>query len=84
MARHSRPQIGLNFQRYAGPAHLLGNMLYLWIFGDNIKDAMGHGRLVAFYLVCGVAAGLIHWLADPGSTTPMIVASGAISGMLGA
>ncbi len=50
MARHGRPQIGLNFQRYAGPAHLLGNMLYLWIFGDNIEDAMGHGRLVAFFL----------------------------------
>ena len=64
--------------------HLIGNMLYLWIFGDNVEDAMGHGRFVVFYLMCGVAAVFAQVLPDTGSTTPMIGASGAISGVLGA
>ena len=64
--------------------HLLGNMLYLWVFGDNIEDSMGHGRFVVFYLLCGVLAGLIQVVADPGSMVPTIGASGAISGVLGA
>ena len=64
--------------------HLGGNMLYLWVFGDNIEDSMGHVRFVAFYLLCGVAAALTHGLIDPHSTTPLIGASGAISGVLGA
>jgi len=64
--------------------HLLGNMLYLWIFGNNIEDAMGHVRFVVFYLVCGVAAALVQAFPDPDSTVPMIGASGAISGVLGA
>lgn len=64
--------------------HLLGNMLYLWIFGNNVEDAMGHGRFIAFYLLCGVAAVFAQALPDPESTTPMIGASGAISGVLGA
>ena len=64
--------------------HLGGNMLYLWVFGDNIEDSMGHVRFVAFYLVCGVAAVLAHGLMDPTSTVPLVGASGAISGILGA
>jgi membrane associated rhomboid family serine protease len=64
--------------------HLLGNMLYLWIFGDNIEDRMGRGRFVAFYLLCGIVAALAQGIMDPRSTVPMIGASGAISGVLGA
>jgi membrane associated rhomboid family serine protease len=64
--------------------HLGGNMLYLWIFGDNIEDSMGHGRYLAFYLLCGVAAALTQGLIDPTSEVPMVGASGAISGVLGA
>jgi len=69
---------------HGGWMHLIGNMLYLWIFGDNVEDAMGHGRFVVFYLLCGVAAVLAQALPDPGSTVPMVGASGAISGVLGA
>jgi membrane associated rhomboid family serine protease len=64
--------------------HLLGNMLYLWIFGDNIEDRLGHGRFVLFYLLCGAVAALGQAVAAPQSTVPMIGASGAISGVLGA
>ncbi len=64
--------------------HLLGNMLFLWVFGDNIEDAMGHWRFLAFYLLCGIIAGLIHALMDAGSSTAMIGASGSIAGVLGA
>lgn len=64
--------------------HLAGNMLYLWIFGNNIEDAMGHTRFTLFYLVCGVAAALTMTFMDPTSTVPMVGASGAISGVLGA
>lgn len=69
---------------HGGLLHLLGNMLYLWIFGDNVEDAMGHGRYVVFYLVCGVVAALAQSFPNPDSTVPMIGASGAISGVLGA
>ena len=69
---------------HGGLFHLLGNMLYLWVFGDNIEDSMGHGRFVAFFLACGVGGGLAHGLADPASTVPTLGASGAISGILGA
>ncbi len=69
---------------HGGWMHLLGNMLYLWIFGDNVEDAMGHGRFVVFYLLCGVAAALAQAVPDPQSTLPMVGASGAISGVLGA
>ena len=69
---------------HGGWMHLIGNMLYLWIFGDNVEDAMGHGRFVVFYLLCGIAAVLAQALPDPSSTVPMIGASGAISGVLGA
>ncbi len=69
---------------HAGWLHLGGNMLYLWIFGDNIEDAMGHFRFIAFYLACGIAGALAHGLSDPASVTPMVGASGAIAGVLGA
>ena len=67
-----------------GWLHLIGNALYLWIFGDNVEDAMGHVKFFLFYLLCGVAAALAQALPDPQSTLPMIGASGAISGVLGA
>lgn len=69
---------------HGGWMHLIGNMLYLWIFGDNVEDSMGHGRFIVFYLLCGVAAVLAQAVPDPASTVPMIGASGAISGVLGA
>lgn len=69
---------------HGGFWHLAGNMLYLWIFGNNIEDAMGHGRFLAFYLLCGVAAVFAQVLPNPGSIIPMVGASGAISGVLGA
>jgi membrane associated rhomboid family serine protease len=64
--------------------HLGGNMLYLWVFGDNIEDAMGHGRFVVFYLLTGVIAAIAHILIQPLSTAPLVGASGAIAGVLGA
>jgi membrane associated rhomboid family serine protease len=63
--------------------HLIGNMAFLWIFGDNVEDALGHFRYLLFYLLCGVGAGLVHVAANLGSTVPAIGASGAISGVLG-
>ncbi len=64
--------------------HLGGNMLYLWIFGDQIEDLLGHGRFVVFYLLCGLAATAAHVAMDGGSQIPSLGASGAISGVLGA
>jgi membrane associated rhomboid family serine protease len=69
---------------HGGWMHLIGNMLYLWIFGDNVEDTMGHARFVAFYVLCGIAAALAQAVPDPDSTIPMVGASGAISGVLGA
>jgi membrane associated rhomboid family serine protease len=69
---------------HAGWLHLGGNMAYLWVFGDNIEDAMGHVRFLVFYVLCGIAAALAHGLSDPDSISPMIGASGAVSGVLGA
>ncbi len=69
---------------HGGWMHLIGNMLYLWIFGNNVEDAMGHRRFVVFYLLCGLAAALAQAFQDPASTVPMIGASGAIGGVLGA
>ena len=69
---------------HGGFLHLGGNMLYLWIFGDNIEDVMGHGRFIVFYLLAGLAAVFAHAVTAPTSTVPMIGASGAISGVLGA
>ena len=69
---------------HGGFMHLAGNMLYLWIFGNNVEDAMGHVRFVIFYLLCGIAAVAGQVLQNPASEIPMIGASGAISGVLGA
>ena len=69
---------------HGGFWHLAGNMLYLWIFGNNIEDAMGHARFFVFYVLCGVAAVFAQVLSNPGSIVPMVGASGAISGVLGA
>jgi membrane associated rhomboid family serine protease len=69
---------------HGGWMHLIGNMLYLWIFGNNVEDVMGHVRFAVFYIVCGAAAVLTQTALAPGSTIPMIGASGAISGVLGA
>lgn len=69
---------------HGGFLHLAGNMLYLWIFGNNIEDAMGHPRFAVFYVLCGVAAVFGQVLQNPDSELPMVGASGAISGVLGA
>ena len=69
---------------HGGWMHLIGNMMYLWIFGNNIEDVMGHVRFVVFYGLCGILAALSHAVIDTGSTVPMVGASGAISGVLGA
>jgi membrane associated rhomboid family serine protease len=64
--------------------HLIGNMLFLWVFGDNIEDSMGHWRFLLFYFLCGAAAGLAQAMAMPGSQEPTVGASGAVAGILGA
>ena len=69
---------------HGGWLHLGGNMLFLWIFGDNIEDSMGHVRFAAFYLLCGTAAALTQGFLNPASEIPMVGASGAVSGVLGA
>jgi membrane associated rhomboid family serine protease len=69
---------------HGGVFHVAGNMLYLYIFGNNIEDSLGHGRFVLFYLASGLVAGLMQFLFDPTSGLPMIGASGAVSGILGA
>ena len=65
-------------------SHVIGNMWYLWIFGDNVEDRVGHGRFIVFYLLCGIAAALGQIAIDPTSTLPTIGASGAIAGVMGA
>jgi membrane associated rhomboid family serine protease len=69
---------------HGGWAHILGNMLYLWVFGDNVEDRLGHGRFLVFYLMCGTAAFLVHSFFSPEAELPAIGASGAIAGVLGA
>ena len=64
--------------------HILGNMWFLWIFGNNIEDSVGHLRFIVFYLVCGLTAAMAQVLASPASPIPMVGASGAISGVMGA
>jgi len=68
---------------HGGWMHLAGNMLFLWIFGDNLEDELGHVKFLAFYLACGVGAGLVHVFAAPGSMVPTVGASGAIAGVMG-
>lgn len=69
---------------HGGWLHFLGNMLYLWVFGDNVEDRLGHFRYLLFYLICGLAAAFLHIFTNPGSTVPTVGASGAIAGVLGA
>ena len=69
---------------HGGWFHLIGNMLFLWIFGKNIEDQLGHLRFPIFYLICGVLASLAHIMVTPHSSIPMVGASGAIAGVLGA
>jgi membrane associated rhomboid family serine protease len=69
---------------HGGWLHLIGNMLYLWVFGANVEDSMGRGRFLVFYLLCGLLAAVAHVASDPASPVPMVGASGAISGVLGA
>lgn len=69
---------------HGGWLHLVGNMLYLYIFGDNVEDRLGHGSYLVFYLLCGAASALVQVYAGQGSAAPLIGASGAISGVLGA
>ncbi len=69
---------------HGGLMHLGGNMLYLWIFADNIESVLGHVKFIIFYLASGLAAGILQTVIDPGSTIPVIGASGAIAGVLGA
>ena len=69
---------------HGGWLHIIGNMWFLWIFGDNVEDRLGHGRYLAFYLLCGVVAGIAQALVSPDSYIPTIGASGAIAGVMGA
>ena len=69
---------------HGGLLHFGGNMLYLWIFGDNVEDRMGHGRFLSFYLLCGATAALVQTMVNPASPVPMVGASGAIAGVMGA
>jgi len=69
---------------HGGWLHLIGNMWFLWIFGNNVEDSMGHVRFVVFYLLCGLAAAALQTFSDPASTIPMVGASGAIGGVMGA
>jgi len=69
---------------HGGWMHLIGNMLYLWVFGDNVEDKLGHGRYLLFYLICGISASALHIAIEPASLVPTIGASGAVSGVLAA
>jgi membrane associated rhomboid family serine protease len=69
---------------HGGWLHLIGNMWFLWIYGDNVEDVLGHGKFLLFYLLCGVAAGLVHVMFNAGSRLPTVGASGAIAGVMGA
>jgi len=69
---------------HGGWMHLIGNMWFLWLFGNNVEDSMGRGRFILFYLLCGIGAAAAQVLADPDSIVPMVGASGAISGVMGA
>ncbi len=69
---------------HGGFFHLVGNMLFLWVFGDNVEDAMGHARFLMFYIICGVFAGLLHSFVLPESEVPLIGASGAVAGVIAA
>ena len=74
----THPAILTSMFLHAGPGHLVGNLLYLFIFGDNVEDWLGRGRYLVFYLACGVVAALAQYLMDPATTVPMVGASGAM------
>jgi membrane associated rhomboid family serine protease len=78
------PTIFTSMFMHAGWVHLGGNMLYLWIFGDNVEDALGHLKFLAFYLLCGIAASVAQVMVSPNSNVPNLGASGAIAGVLAA
>ncbi len=69
---------------HGGWMHLIGNMWFLWIYGDNVEDILGHGKYLMFYLLCGGAAGVLQIVVDPDSRIPLLGASGAIAGVMGA
>jgi membrane associated rhomboid family serine protease len=83
-ADFSLPTLFTSMFLHGGFTHVGGNMLFLWIFGDNVEDRMGHGRFLAFYLLCGAAAALAQTLMQPASLVPMVGASGAVAGVMGA
>lgn len=78
------PTLFTSMFMHAGWAHLLGNMLYLWIFGDNVEDRLGHGLFIVFYILCGLGATFAQLAFSMGSSIPNLGASGAIAGVLGA
>lgn len=82
-AYFSTPTLMTSMFLHGSWMHVIGNMWYLWIFGDNVEDRLGHGRFIVFYLLCGIAAAIGQILMDPYSTLPMIGASGAIAGVMG-
>ena len=69
---------------HAGWIHVLGNMLFLWVFGDNVEDVLGHAKFLLFYLLCGAIAAMTQYTIDPSSAVPIVGASGAIAGVMGA
>ena len=83
-AHFSAPTLITSMFLHGGWMHIIGNMWYLWIFGDNVEDQLGHGRFIVFYLLCGIVAALGQVFMDPLSTLPTIGASGAIAGVMGA
>src|SRR5579864_5566306 len=83
-ASFSPPTLVTSMFLHGSWMHVIGNMWYLWIFGDNVEDRLGHGRFIVFYLLCGIAAALGQVFMDPSSTLPTIGASGAIAGVMGA
>jgi membrane associated rhomboid family serine protease len=83
-AYFSAPTLVTSMFLHGSWSHVIGNMWYLWIFGDNVEDRVGHGRFIVFYLLCGMAAALGQVAVDPQSTLPTIGASGAIAGVMGA
>jgi len=82
-ADFSAPTLVSSMFLHGSWSHFIGNMWYLWIFGDNVEDRVGHGRFIAFYLLCGIVAALGHVAMDPTSILPTIGASGAIAGVMG-
>ena len=83
-AYFSAPTLITSMFLHGSWSHVIGNMWYLWIFGDNVEDRVGHGRFIVFYLLCGIAAALGQVVMDPNSMLPTIGASGAIAGVMGA